>query len=92
MFGDTPKDSSDSSKNVLKEDSVKWEYKDGTDGNIIGPFDTNKMIEVNIYVNTDSMLIFVFQLQKGPNPNLLCRRVNTVNFYNIARVDFDLFD
>jgi len=76
MFGDTPKDSSDSSKNVLKEDSVKWEYKDGTDGNIIGPFDTNKMIE----------------LQKGPNPNLLCRRVNTVNFYNIARVDFDLFD
>ena len=49
MFGDTPKDSSDSSKNVLKEDSVKWEYKDGTDGNIVGPFDTNKMIEVSLY-------------------------------------------
>ena len=50
MFGDTPKDSSDSSKSVLKEDSVKWEYKDGTDGNIVGPFDTNKMIEVSKYL------------------------------------------
>lgn len=64
------------SDSKLEQNSVKWEYKLTQDGDLVGPMTTTAMIK----------------LQGGSNPNILCRRVNTINFYNIKRVDFELYD
>merc|ERR1711892_1427263 len=65
-----------SAKKMKADDDVTWEYKESQDGDLIGPCSTSKMLK----------------LQAGDNKDLLVRRVNTGNFYNIKRVDFDLYD
>ena len=85
IFGDGP-----SEAKIQADDEVEWEHKESQDGDLIGPCSTAKMIKVRDFLKS-SLLTFL-KLQSGDNSSLLVRRINTSNFYNIKRVDFDLYD
>jgi len=60
----------------LEDSETKWEYKIGEDGKITGPHTTEVMTK----------------LKEETESDIFCRRVNSNStFYNIKRVDFDLW-
>jgi len=62
---------------TLEDSETKWEYKTGEDGTVTGPLTTSAMIKLK---------------ESTTAGDIFCRRVDTNStFYNIKRVDFDLW-
>lgn len=59
-------------------DATMWEYRLPDNDEILGPFSTDDMIKK---VDT-----------KALKDGTLVRRIGTESFYDIKRIDFDLFD
>lgn len=78
MFGEAIDKGEPTGTDVPLEDSeTKWEYKVGDDGKIIGPHTTAAMTKLK---------------EESSERDIFCRRVNSNStFYNIKRVDFDLW-
>lgn len=74
-------DDSDDENNKNEAGATQWEYRWGNgEGELFGPFSNNDMIEwkeAGFFSDT-------------PEP-AMCRRVNTQNFYDAKRCDFDLY-
>lgn len=75
MFGDKIISDEKAPADSLEDSETKWEYKVGNDGSITGPLLTEAMIKLK-------------DANKG---EIFCRRINSSSFYNINRVDFDLW-